>query len=339
MNLKACLAVAIVALAGCRIDLPPVVSPNQLTSKTIAATLEQSGVAVIEPGIFTNECVYGERSSISDHAPVIYGKTATWNITTLVNHRKAHTGRAAFYTHRFRVDDDGTLVDKNGQRIFPHEKSETAGTKESINEHYRNRLKLIAKKIKVLFARHKLEHMALQEIPLDTMDKGGNHLRTLFAKELAPELVFLPPAMPKSGERAPDTALVVKAPTQFVANDADTALRIQSFCNKAQRLCIASAHLRFTIGTSAIASMCQSIDAFVIKLARQGYGRVFVVGDFNIAANRLAKVCTRWAVAPIIKTTPGKGASCSNNRGGTSKKSIDLALEFNFMANTASLPK
>jgi hypothetical protein len=283
----------------------------------------EEGKAIVKPGIFDRTCVYGLKRSISDHAPVIYDKIGTWNITLAVNHNRR--GASSYLNHTFKINKDDALVDEKGALVLGAEKSEYSGT---INAHYEKRLTEIARKIKDIFDEHNLEAMAVQEIA--SLYTSG--LTTKFKDLLNTNgLSFLFPQAPD----VTDVALIVrKNNRRFERKAADKNLRVQSYCKDDDKSCIVSAHFSLPADDNKLKTLCQDLEVFASKLEGQGYKHVKIIGDFNVSAQRMAKVCNSWAKkAPSLTTTVngGKGSSCQGqNTGNITSQNIDIALNFDF---------
>jgi hypothetical protein len=152
-----------------------------------------------------------------------------------------------------------------------------------------------------------------------------------FAAALGPELVYLPPQKNfADNNKSPDVALIAKAGSRLNAQSADFKNRMQPYCDDFSKSCVVSAHFSQPNTDDALMALCQSIDSLASELHNHGYKQVTFIGDFNVTAQRLAKICTRWEKRPQLKTTPGAGSSCSDNSGAITPKNIDLLLEFNY---------
>ncbi|HXW52928.1 MAG TPA: hypothetical protein VEL47_02355 [Myxococcota bacterium] len=301
---------------------------TQATPKTIE--IKRTGQAIIEKGIFDGDCVYGLDRSSSDHAPVVFGSRATWNITFPVSHFKRPGGH---YNHTFRVNNGGALVDELGNLVLP-ELSE-AKTEAAYNKNYSLRLGRLAEKIKELFAKHQLIEMPIQEIPFYNLkDENDALFIDYFRAQLAPNLKLLRPQKPKTGKKTatPDVALVVLAnsPNPRVAKTVDGDLRFQSYCSDALKDCIVSAHMPFSNDDDALRAHCEQIEKFVSDLYQQGFDKVDIAGDLNTSADEIKRVCTSWKINPptITTTANGRSSCAGGNSGNLVAQTIDLLLEF-----------
>lgn len=321
----------------------------------------EGGKAIINtPGIFT-DCTYGLDKSISDHAPVIYGKTATWNIASPAFHKRTfYESGETFFHHKFRarteLDDkqkagpeDGTLVDLQGNPVIPGERSEAVhplptGSRSfpTPNKYYALRLTALAQKIKQLFEDHGLESMALQEIPRDQKDSEDKNLLTHFTEALKP-LKYIG-AEKTEGVKAPDVALVVREKSTMEAQNPSKELNAQAFCDDTTKDCIISTHYSGNKTfvspkekeglseeqiaekeTEKIKRLCKELEEFT-EILQNYFGTITYLGDFNVSAQKIKDAC-KWQVAPIIKSYDGK-TSCKDNEGNLNEENIDILLEF-----------
>ncbi|MCA9507433.1 MAG: hypothetical protein KC505_03305 [Myxococcales bacterium] len=312
------------------IGCDPVVNAHVPQATQHAVEIKTQGQAIKTKGIFQETCVYGLDKSISDHAPIIYGARATWNICQRVSHRRYQNAQKSYYTHKFRVDDDGALVNKNGDRVLNDALSEEnfRDPRWIANQFYATRLKSIAERIKEMFDEHSLSMMALQEIPtFSARDEENKNLRKIFINALKP-LQFLSPLQPQAGERAPDVALVVKADSSFKADKVSGPLRLQSYCDDSSKECVISAHMKYPAQDNELKQLCADTEKFVGELINSGFKKIEVLGDFNVDAQKIQSICTDWKIKPTIFTTLEGKSSCIDNQGGLAPHNIDLAMIF-----------
>jgi hypothetical protein len=78
------------------------------------------GISIQKPGLFLDGCFYGKNESMSDHAPVLYGDFATWNIAAPVNNfaiRPDPLNPVFFFNHKFHTDEEGNLIGRDKKLI------------------------------------------------------------------------------------------------------------------------------------------------------------------------------------------------------------------------------
>ena len=137
----------------------------------------EDGIAIMRPGTLLPGCYYGKDESVSDHAPVIYGELGTWNVSSPISHFaiKNNSNNSMFFNHKFHIDPNGSLINREGERVGILGASEVFLLK-SVNKkplgyavitsQYIKRMELVFKAIKKIFNEKKdLNYMVLQEIP------------------------------------------------------------------------------------------------------------------------------------------------------------------------------
>jgi len=320
---------------------------NRAAAPKVAAELSGSGEKITGPGIFT-DCTYGLLDqSISDHAPVIYGKTGTWNIATFADDTILGSD-PTFFIHKFRASSDGTLIDLKNNPILLGEKSE--GSFKQPNKYYVLRLKALADKINELFKDKSLDSLALQEIPSNILtDSAGTKLLAEFAEKLKP-LVLIPPNKYPGEESAPDVALVVRDGSAMKPQLSSKDLRAQSYCDFETKACIVSAHIPGSlvhldnaekkgldtpdkVGAALdkkYIALCEEVEKFAERLKELHFTDIKYLGDFNVSGQKIRKLCTWQQPAPTIRSYEGEGSSCSDNAGKLSGENIDIMIEFNY---------
>lgn len=329
----------VLCAAGCEL----VKDPSEPPKKTAAAAISKlnpDGEKIIRPGIFKGDCIYGlNGQSISDHAPVIYGKTGTWNIGQFANSDLLGSN-PGYYIHKFKTSKDGTLIDSKGNNAIPGEKGEGSGR--TANSSYPLRLTALANKIKEIFNEKSLDSLALQEIPLpDVKDNNNVNMLNHLTEALKP-LKLIPPNKYAGENDVPDTALVVKEGSPIVAQLNSSYLRAQAYCDEAKKECIVSTHLAggktFVDPKSEeydakvdekLIPVCKELEKFAESLKELQFKVITYIGDFNVSAQKIKRAC-KWHHAPVIRSYEGEGSSCSDNKGSLTPENIDILIEFNY---------
>lgn len=333
-----------------------------------AMSIVEDGQAVIKNGVYEPGCYYGD--SVSDHAPVIYGSLATWNIASPLSHwvirPNPEDPSQTFLNHKFFTDDKANLMDKNGKKLGFLSTSEIILLKRknqkgygAISNFYIDRLNKVADAVKQFFKDNKdLQHVVLQEIPpANEKTIAGENIHKLikeaFAKKEGEEelvLKFFKRDDKREAMKKPkikmnptkkqfhsdiDVAIVSRVNLPLVQEISDNYNRFVPFCDFATKVCYISAHLPYTETDEELLGRCENIGEQVQKLNQSGYTKILMAGDFNTDANRMATVCKKaleFANAKtIIHTTKAHaGNSCSTNKGDVTEKNIDILIEVNF---------
>lgn len=290
-------------------------------------TVLDDGESIFEPQVFEAGCYYND--SLSDHAPVIYGDFATWNIASPANHWRIipdpSTPEKNFFNHKFFTDSDGNLLDKQGNKVGFKGTSEVIlvppqGKRKGfaiITDLYVDRLKKVAQAVKNFFLkRSDLKYVVLQEVPgpFEKTNTGVNihdELKKAFApaSDLDPELSITfnstnPSGNPLKEEMAApeletikkrfawvDVAIVSRKDANLDQEIVDHYNRFVPFCKKDQKTCFISAHMPYTETDADLEGRCKSFKNHIMRLMDQGYNHFKIAGDFNTEANRIANVC------------------------------------------------
>lgn len=315
------------------------------------------------PVIYTRDDI-----SKSNLTPIKIGNIATWNIASPISHyfieisgEDGNSEKHKFLNHKFYTDEDGNLISrpKNGDFCSRSgEKLGFMGTSEvvllkkwnpesqesrgyaAVTDVYVKRLGRIVDGIKKMFKDQNLDYMLLQEVPhFWQTTRGGENIQKVFRDLFKPtskdekQDLFITFSLGIKGMKGnpPDTALVAKSSApRLTALEGDYVHRLQPYCNtKTKEFCLVAAHVKFAANDEELRERCTGIGNLVISLKNKGYKRISILGDFNISADRIAKVCQNIdGFKDAELNTTSSGNSCSNNSGNVSEKNIDLDIEF-----------
>ena len=237
----------------------------------------------------------------SDHAPVIYGDLAIWNIAN-----QAHP-----------------VYNKNGNFLFNNHKFTNLPDKET-KEQYRTRLIRIADAIGNLFKGNRAQTLLLQELPYEKYVNGdSNQLFTIFKQELAKHGLDL-----KIQGNQGIVTRTDKYPATINDNTLMTSMgigRVGLFNVTADNKIFVSIHKPQAI---TLSKFCTLLATMGNKLKETYTGQEIVfAGDFNTSASAIMEDPTCAGIGiRSIHTTPKEEAHSAGDNGRDNPKNIDLKI-------------